>query len=237
MSCGGVCGICAACLAVTGGAPTDQPLTIGCGTPLATRLIPTADRLRQLNTRFGLRPYQVWMVWTKWGGKERGEGHERVIAQIPILPRPLVTDLTSVSLSAYSAGILPVGSLRIEEITGQLTEDVLNGLAIPTAPYLDACGVPRPGWGAMPPEDFSPVSPIPQNFAGFVREDSESIKQPYEFFYEVVQDGPRSIRRRFRLLNVPFYDAKKMAWSMVLEKQSEDRTRDAIPRSEMTHDH
>ena len=104
---------------------------------LAQRLQPTVDRLRARMTRFGLRPYQVFMVWTRWSGIERGEGAERELARIEIVPRPKVDDLTRVSLSPFSAGILPVGSLSISEVSGMLTADNLRGYAVPGKPYVD----------------------------------------------------------------------------------------------------
>lgn len=164
----------------------------------------------------------VWLVWTRWGGLERGEGRESVLAQVPILPRPKVIDLTSVSFSPFSAGLLPVGSVRLEQVSADLTEDVLTGRMLPGLPYLDMCGAPRLGPAMGPPElvgrtDAEKLSP-------FVR--TESIEQPYEFFYEIVEDRPGSLRRRFRLLSTPFRDAEKFSWSIVLERMSEDRRRD-----------
>lgn len=220
MSCS--CGVCVTCLQSPGMIP-------GCGPPLAQRLQPTVDRLRQRLTTFGLRPYVTWLVWTRWGGAERGEGHESILAQIPILPRPKVVDLTSVSLSAYSAGILPVGSVRIEQISADFSEDVLMGLALPQQAYLDACGAPRLPSGALPPDMLHRTAA--ESLTPFVRE-RDAIKQPFEFFYEIVEDRPRVQRKRFRPVSTPFRDAENFQWTVTLERESVDRHRDGSPRND-----
>lgn len=99
---------------------------------LAHRLAPRVDRLRQFATKFGIRPYRVFLVWTLWSGIERGEGTERVVKRIELLPTPKVTDLTAVATSPFSAGTLPLGSIRVEEISAfTYTQDVLVGKAYP----------------------------------------------------------------------------------------------------------
>lgn len=97
---------------------------------LAHRLAPRVDRLRQLNTRFGLRPYRVFLVWTKFGGAERGEGDENLIKREELLPTPKVTDLNAVSKTLYTVGVLPVGTIRVEEISATYTADFLEGKII-----------------------------------------------------------------------------------------------------------
>jgi hypothetical protein len=90
-----------------------------------------ADRLRQLNTRFGLRSKRVFLVWSRFSGEERGEGAERVIARVEILPTPKIADLTAVSLNPFTVGTFPVGSLRISEISATFTADELTGRKVP----------------------------------------------------------------------------------------------------------
>ncbi len=102
------------------------------GTLLA-RFGPRADRLRQLHTRFGARPYRVFLVWAQWTGNERGEGEEVEAARREILPTPKVSDLTSTQLSAFSGGTLPTGSIRVTEISTTLSTDVLTGRMLPDA--------------------------------------------------------------------------------------------------------
>ncbi len=52
---------------------------------------------------------------------------------------------------------------------------------------------------------------------------------PYDFFYEVVEDGrhdPRESRRKFRVSSPPSLDAENVQWVVMLERESEDRDRD-----------
>ena len=94
---------------------------------LAHRFTKLADNLRQLNTRFGLRPYRVFLIWTKWTGKERGEGDEMEVQRIEILPTPKVSSLDNVTFSLMHSGTVPVGSIRLEQVSGQMTQDTLQG--------------------------------------------------------------------------------------------------------------
>lgn len=164
---------------------------------LANKLGPLADRLRQKNTKFGIRPHRVFLTWTKFGGDERGEGHEKLLARLELLPTPRVDSLDSVTFSFFHAGTLPVGSIRVSEISvAAYTEDTLRGLKVPSGAYLDP---------AM-----------------------TQIPEPYDFFYEVVEDGrgdDEPARERYRLLNRPFRRAGKVDWTLMLERTSPDRTR------------
>lgn len=104
----------------------------------AQRFAKTADNLRQLNTNFGMRPYRVFLVWLKWTGSERGEGEEVPVAECELLPTPLVATMDMVALDPRSAGILPVGSLRISEVSmDRYTRDFLRGIDIPGVGHFD----------------------------------------------------------------------------------------------------
>lgn len=107
---------------------------------LANRFVGLADRLRQLNTRFGIRPYRVFLVWTLASGEERGEGEERVTLRHEILPTPKLDDMSAVARSPYAAGTLPVGSVRVSEITQTLTADMLTGKLMPDGRKVDDSG-------------------------------------------------------------------------------------------------
>ncbi len=103
-------------------------------TSLAVRLGKRVDRLRQIDARLGFRPYRVFLVWTTWDGIERGEGDQRVVCRAPLLPVPLVQDLTSLTKTKFSAGKYPTGSLRISEIATCYTAEVLAGRVLPDKP-------------------------------------------------------------------------------------------------------
>lgn len=98
---------------------------------LANRLSPLTDRLRQVATNFGLRPYRVFLVWTTFDGEERGEGTERELARVEILPTPKTAELNSLQNSPYSGGVLTTGTLRLDRISAGFTAAQLTGLAVP----------------------------------------------------------------------------------------------------------
>ncbi len=100
---------------------------------LAHRFASKGDRLRQLYTRFGLRPHRVFLIWTKWSGEERGIGEETEMKRVEILPTPKVSSLDNVTFSYFHSGTLPVGSVKVEEISAAtFTEDILRGHTLPT---------------------------------------------------------------------------------------------------------
>jgi len=120
---------------------------------LGARLAP---RLWQLKTRFGIAPYRVFMVWTMWTGLERGEGEERTLNRIEILPTPLVD--YSVSFEGSNVGRLQNGFVTVKEVAVTYTADVLQGLKLPT-----------------PHED---VLPEPYDFCYEIVEDDRGDPQP-----------------------------------------------------------
>lgn len=101
---------------------------------LAARLGRVVDRVRQVDVRLGNRPYNVFLVWTKWNGDERGEGIQEVVCRCPIVPTPVVKDLTNLALSPFGAGVLPVGSVRVTEVSASYSLEVLFGRIIPDRP-------------------------------------------------------------------------------------------------------
>jgi len=98
---------------------------------LANRLRPTVDRVRQIATDVGVRNYRVFLVWTTFDGESRGEGTERELARVEILPTPKIGELTSLGQNPYAQGFTAVGSLRLERISAGYTESQLRGLEVP----------------------------------------------------------------------------------------------------------
>lgn len=177
---------------------------------IAHRLAPLIDRVRQIPTRLGIRSNRVFLVWTKYGGDERGDGNEVEVGRLEILPTPRVADLTSLALNPFTGGILPAGSVRVDRISARFNMDVLQGKVVPAAAVRGA-----------------------------------PIKEPFDFFYEIVSDGrsdqplqdsseaerlsggpSRAPRARFRLASFPERDEDSVQFSIILERISEDRTRD-----------
>lgn len=98
---------------------------------LANRLGRVVDRARQIDVRIGNRPYQVFLVWTKWEGAARGDGNQVVVCRHQLVPTPVVSDLTAMQKKPLSAGVALDGNLRITEISTTYTMDVLQGWTIP----------------------------------------------------------------------------------------------------------
>lgn len=168
---------------------------------LANRFTRVADNLRQLNTKFGMRPTRCFLIWTRWTGGERGAGNEEELVRLELLPTPKVNSLDNVTFSILQAGTVPAGSVKLTEVSTQYTYDQLTG-------HMDA-GVAEDG-------DCKP---------GHL----DQIKQPNDFFYELVEDGrgdPHPRRFKFRVLSYPFRQPGMVRWTVMLERVHEDRGRD-----------
>lgn len=113
--------------------PKIRPLTPGeARNTIAHRFAKVADKLRQLNTNFGIRPYRVFLVWQLWNGSERYEGDPVQTIECELLPTPLVATLDAVALDPRSAGVLPMGMMRLSEVSvDRYTRDRLRGIDIP----------------------------------------------------------------------------------------------------------
>ena len=142
MSCGCGCGggsDCGGCGPkyhnVTGGAGArenalQRPLSAGTTTlcdTLAFNLIGVADGLRDLYTQFGLRPYRVALVRTRWSGGRRGIGVEIVISSTNLLPTPKMTDMAALTEINSAIGLDETGEVVLTEVSGAFTEDQLRG--------------------------------------------------------------------------------------------------------------
>lgn len=187
---------------------------------LAHRLGRRVDRIRQFSTRFGLRPYRVSLVWTRWTGHERGQGTEREIpgGRIEILPTPQVLNIDGGIYSLMSGGTIPVGSVRVKRISTLYTMDQLVGFAIPTDEFTEENNPPRRSSAREQPPKPS-VTDLPQ---------------PFDFHWEIREDGrgdDPSPRWRFRLLSWPWRHAGGVEWQAMLERVSDDDTRDGSPTS------
>lgn len=182
----------------------------GAAKTLAQRMTGRVDRLRQLNTRFGLRSRRVFLVHTRWNGEQRGEGDERVISRVELLPTPRVSDATAINLRPWSGGTMPEGSIRIDQISAaQCTLDVLAGvvLASPQGHHFGcACG----------------CLPDPR------------IPDQVSFFYEIVEDGrgdDPAARERYRVLGQPWRNEGGFQFAVLVEPVSDPMDRLGNPTS------
>lgn len=95
---------------------------------LGQRLIPVVDGARDLLTKFGLRPYRVKIIRTRFAGPRRNVGPETVIHELDILPTPLVVDLSSLTEEVTVVGREESGSIQLQKISGRYTEETLLGV-------------------------------------------------------------------------------------------------------------
>lgn len=96
---------------------------------LVRKLQGPVDKIRDLNTRFGRRPYIVRFIYTGWSGGARGDGQEYLVREEVILPVPLVVDLASLQELVSPVGVENAGSLILTEVSGCYTEEQLRGLS------------------------------------------------------------------------------------------------------------
>lgn len=113
-------------------------------TSLLQRLAPVVDKARQIGVNLGLNSHRVFLVWTRWSGLVRGEGDEVEFARLELLPTPKVSGLDAVVLNPFSAGLLPEGSVRIDNVSVLYTEDTLRGWRPPSMPGVR--------WTEFPPD-------------------------------------------------------------------------------------
>lgn len=95
------------------------------------------DELRQLNTDFGLRPYRVYLIRTRWSGKRRGEGVETVFSEKEVTPTPKIDQISSLQNQLLDIGLDETGQLTVSEISPRYTETELTGVA------QDGAEIPR----------------------------------------------------------------------------------------------
>lgn len=172
---------------------------------LGQDLIEVADSIRDIASEFGLRPYKVSLVKTRWGGKQaapprRGWGAETVLSVTPLLPTPLLTDMSGVAEIVTPIGLDEFGEILLTEISGTFREEDLRGLALGSDGKVQS------------------IDPDTQFYY--------EIEFPRPGFAEV--DGER---RRFTIKGAPMYFSDKFQWQVRLERQRVDRQRNGDPRS------
>lgn len=87
-----------------------------------------ADDLRQLNTDFGLRPYRLFSVVSRWTGGSKGRGTQVLVQETEFLPTPEVANVDRLAGQLGSAGLNEVGTIRVTELSPRLTEDDIRDL-------------------------------------------------------------------------------------------------------------
>ena len=85
------------------------------------------DRARFLQESLGARPYRLFLVWSFWPSGEAGDGRERGPVRYEVRPRPKVTGYAQISRNPTVIGVVPEGTLRVEEVPLWLTWANLKG--------------------------------------------------------------------------------------------------------------
>lgn len=100
-------------------------------------MVGVADSLRDLFTVFGLRPYLVRLVRTRWTGGARNLGEESVINDPEqLLPTPLILDIMTLQPIVSAIGSTEMNAVMLTEVSGCYTEEQLRG--------IDSDGTPIP---------------------------------------------------------------------------------------------
>lgn len=131
----------------------------------------------------------------------------------------MVEDMTGISLQLGAAGVLPVGSVRLKRVSARYAQDLLMGLVMPCDDQVSFESQVKGG----PPINLTELA---------IR--TEEVPEPFEFFYEIVEDGRSNegrdpVRSRFRPLAHPYRKAEEIEWTIILERVSEDMDRDGNP--------
>lgn len=134
---------------------------------LAVRLVPTVDKIRNLATKFGVRPYRVFIVHIAWTGQRIGQGQPQEISRREILPTPRVREMTSTTEVISTFGRLEEGAISIDQISASFAEDDLLG----KTPDMVDPAMPRGGlhnreffWEVQENRGVYPA-PIPRRYA------------------------------------------------------------------------
>ena len=108
---------------------------------LMSRLVPQIDKIRQIATEIGLRPYRVFIVHILWTGDRIGEGQPQEISRREILPTPRIRDMSATTEVLSSFGRVEEGGIVVDRISAKFSEDDLMG----KTPDLTDPALPRGG--------------------------------------------------------------------------------------------
>lgn len=95
---------------------------------LANNLFRTANRVRNIASRLGMRPYVVRIIRVGWLGPRRYQGQKEILSTFTILPTPKVTLYEALVDDQLPIGRQTTGSVVVTEINPDLTEDQLRGI-------------------------------------------------------------------------------------------------------------
>jgi len=136
---------------------------------LMSRLVPSIDKIRQIATDLGLRPYRVYLIHILWSGDRVGDGHPEEISRREILPTPRIRDMSATTEVLSQFGRVEEGGILVDRISAKFSEDDLMG-ATPdlidsdsprtgkrNAEFFWEVQENRPGCPNPPPRRFAPA--------------------------------------------------------------------------------
>jgi hypothetical protein len=94
---------------------------------VARRLVPIADRMRDIHTRFGMRPYTLKLIKTRHAGGRRHLGTEEVTFTRIFDPTPKIVSLSTLTEVVQPVGEDEIGTVQVEQVSAAFTEDMLRG--------------------------------------------------------------------------------------------------------------
>lgn len=121
---GGSCGDCSSGAGVCEPGPGNEPVSdsdYACG--IGVQLQGVVDEARRLKHELGLRPYRVFLVWTKRNSRQRADELRR-IELVPVR----VTGWENLQWKLGQTGSHAEGTIRLTEVSpAQVDEDLLRG--------------------------------------------------------------------------------------------------------------
>ena len=95
---------------------------------LGQLLVTPVDRIRDLATQLGMRPYNCAIIRTQWSGGARGHGVENVISTLYLEPTPKLVTMESLEEILNPVGLDENGQVQLIRVSGAYSEDHLRGL-------------------------------------------------------------------------------------------------------------
>ncbi len=104
------------------------PTAVGIARTIGARGARIADRARNIRVRLGFRPYRVSLVLLRYTGGARDVGEPYEVTRHPVLPVPLLADLTGLAKVTTAGGADEIGTLFLSEVPMRYGENALRGL-------------------------------------------------------------------------------------------------------------
>lgn len=204
--------------------------------------MPTVDRIRGLYSRFGLRPYRVYMIWIGWTPDEDGDGRLGGDELLLDLEDAEVPGLASLRLRLSPEGVgRPVLLKEVELLPTPLVQGFAG-----VQSELEATGLTERGLVTVSQISGGYTEDQLQGLAPEFRDPRfpDSMIAGISHFYEIQENRPanfssagtaaswqfrssdlRSPRRRFSLAGAPTRSPDGFQWTLQLGRADGERGR------------